>query len=519
MPNQIPSLLPGGPVHSPISMGFISYYKQSASVEQWYPTQPLGFGYHNSTTLKVFYPGATDVNAVDEVRITLATGTSHTDAAEWIMLAQVYGQLHPTSESIKRIVVTGGQSMRPEFISCTITYGTCCSGGGGTMSYWLLDDTNGNSKQIDNTENVIFADSTFINNVVSSTRTVTTSLSATGTPNTMTFLRGDNTWSSPPNTTYSKATNSALGLVKLEDVAVQSTAANAITTTASRTYGLQFNASDQLVVNVPWTDTAYTLPLPTSTTRGGAELFSNVVQSVAGNAVTATASRTYGVQLNGVDQMVVNVPWTGGSGDAFTTMVPISGTSPVASGADTLNFTSLQSGGSAGTASGTGGVAIAGNSTTDTLNVLARRFESFVITMTDEYRPITTGVKYMFRIPYNFTISWYGGVVSSGAETCYGPVRIMVNTPPSSGEGVGLTVNVETSTNNGGSWSPLFAVKPTIDINEFSSVTAAARVQLVSDSIAKSITCDTLLRFTVDTVSGTPVGLKCILVGYQSTIA
>tara|TARA_R110001592_G_scaffold6586_1_gene35482 strand:+ start:3598 stop:4977 length:1380 start_codon:yes stop_codon:yes gene_type:complete len=459
MPNQIPSLLPGGPVHSPISMGFISYYKQSASVEQWYPTQPLGFGYHNSTTLKVFYPGATDVNAVDEVRITLATGTSHTDAAEWIMLAQTYGQLHPTSESIKRIVVTGGQSMRPEFISCTITYGTCCSGGGGTMSYWLLDDTNGNSKQIDNTENVIFADSTFINNVVSSTRTVTTSLSATGTPNTSTFLRGDNTWSSPPNTTYSKATNSALGLVKLEDVAVQSTAANAITTTASRTYGLQFNASDQLVVNVPWTDTG---------------------------------------------------------GDTFKTMVPISGTSPVAAGNDTLNFTSLQSGGAAGIASGTGGVAIAGNSTTDTLNILARRFESFVITMTDEFRPVTTGVKYIFRIPYNFTISWYGGVISGA---CSGPVRIMVNTPPSSGEGVGLTVNVETSTNNGGSWSPLFGVKPTIDVNEFSSVTAAARVELVSDVIATSITCDTLLRFTVDSVLGTPVGLKCILVGYQSTIA
>ena len=60
---------------------------------------------------------------------------------------------------------------------------------------------------------------------------------------------------SDTNTTYSAATASTLGLVKLEDDATQTTAANAITTTASRTYGVQFNSSNQLVVNVPWTDT------------------------------------------------------------------------------------------------------------------------------------------------------------------------------------------------------------------------------------------------------------------------
>jgi len=54
----------------------------------------------------------------------------------------------------------------------------------------------------------------------------------------------------------------------------------------------------------------YTLPTATSTANGGVELFSDTVQSVAANAVTTTASRTYGVQLNGSGQAVINVPWT-----------------------------------------------------------------------------------------------------------------------------------------------------------------------------------------------------------------
>ena len=53
----------------------------------------------------------------------------------------------------------------------------------------------------------------------------------------------------------------------------------------------------------------YLLPQMTATTRGGAELFSNTVQSTAANSVTSTASRTYGLQLNSANQLVVNVPW------------------------------------------------------------------------------------------------------------------------------------------------------------------------------------------------------------------
>ena len=58
----------------------------------------------------------------------------------------------------------------------------------------------------------------------------------------------------------------------------------------------------------------YSLPEATATTRGGIELFSNTDQLVAANVVTSTSGRTYGIQLNTAGQAVVNVPWTDGGG-------------------------------------------------------------------------------------------------------------------------------------------------------------------------------------------------------------
>ena len=173
------------------------------------------------------------------------------------------------------------------------------------------------------------------------------------------------------------ATDTVRGGIELFNNTDQSVAANSVTTTAGRTYGLQLNSANQAVMNVPWTDTVYShpshdgddisidtgpltgatvisdldfnvttnglghvtdangtvatrtltladlgytgatdannysLPEATSTVRGGIELFSNTDQSVAANAVTTTAGRTYGLQLNSDGQGVINVPWTG----------------------------------------------------------------------------------------------------------------------------------------------------------------------------------------------------------------
>ena len=62
--------------------------------------------------------------------------------------------------------------------------------------------------------------------------------------------------------------------------------------------------------NTPTIPSAYSLPEATATVRGGIELFSNTDQSVAANSVSSTASRTYGIQLNSAGQAVVNVPWS-----------------------------------------------------------------------------------------------------------------------------------------------------------------------------------------------------------------
>jgi len=63
----------------------------------------------------------------------------------------------------------------------------------------------------------------------------------------------------------------------------------------------------------------------TSTTRGGIELASNTVQTVAAGTVTATAQRTYGLQLNSSGQAVVNVPWTDTSGMSSWTVTADNG--------------------------------------------------------------------------------------------------------------------------------------------------------------------------------------------------
>jgi hypothetical protein len=104
----------------------------------------------------------------------------------------------------------------------------------------------------------------------------------------------------------SVATDTTLGSLKV--YAGTGATANTITSTASRTYGVQLDNNNKGVVNVPWVNTTYSAA--TTTTPGLIELEDATVQTVAANTVTATAGRTYGLQVNSDGQGVINVPWT-----------------------------------------------------------------------------------------------------------------------------------------------------------------------------------------------------------------
>lgn len=70
----------------------------------------------------------------------------------------------------------------------------------------------------------------------------------------------------PSTMTPVTATASVLGGAKLGSDTKQTVEANAVSATASRTYAIQVNSSGQLVVNVPWTDTKYDTQIDTINT-------------------------------------------------------------------------------------------------------------------------------------------------------------------------------------------------------------------------------------------------------------
>ena len=112
-----------------------------------------------------------------------------------------------------------------------------------------------------------------------------------------------------PNYTLLTATSTVLGGIKLgSDTVLTQTYETGVTGAVNQTYPVQLNAAEQAAVSVPWTDTPELTM--TSTVLGIGKLFSDTEQTIAATAVSAIATRTYGAQFNSSDQLVTNVPWT-----------------------------------------------------------------------------------------------------------------------------------------------------------------------------------------------------------------
>lgn len=120
------------------------------------------------------------------------------------------------------------------------------------------------------------------------------------TPNALTFTGAvTGTWDGssaktvniPSGSSYTLplASNNTRGGIKLSS-STQGGTPNGITTISGRTYAVQVNSSEQAVVNVPWTDTKYTLPTASASTLGGVKVgsglsISNGVLSTSGGDV------------------------------------------------------------------------------------------------------------------------------------------------------------------------------------------------------------------------------------------
>lgn len=117
------------------------------------------------------------------------------------------------------------------------------------------------------------------------------------TPNALTFTGAvTGTWDGssaktvniPSGSSYTLplASNNTRGGIKLSS-STQGGTPNGITTTSGRTYAVQVNSNEQAVVNVPWTDTKYTLPNATSSVLGGIKVGNGLVASSGVLSVTA----------------------------------------------------------------------------------------------------------------------------------------------------------------------------------------------------------------------------------------
>lgn len=131
------------------------------------------------------------------------------------------------------------------------------------------------------------------------------------TPNVLTFTGAvTGTWDGsaaktvniPSGSSYTLplASNNTRGGIKLSS-STQGGTPNGITTTSNRTYAVQVNSNEQAVVNVPWTDTKYSLPTASATTLGGVKVGSGL--AISNGVLSATDTKNTAGATNSSDRL------------------------------------------------------------------------------------------------------------------------------------------------------------------------------------------------------------------------
>ena len=160
---------------------------------------------------------------------------------------------------------------------------------------------------------------------VTGTGTKTITLGRTGTLSDLTATFTDN------DTTYTTATSSVLGLVKIGY------------TENGKNYPVELD-NDQMFVNVPWVNDDTTYTAGTGLSLSGTTFNANVVNNAttqAPQSITTTANRLYQVETDDQNNLVVNVPWVDTDTDTTNWNFKVdSNTAENISAGETLTFAS-----------------------------------------------------------------------------------------------------------------------------------------------------------------------------------